>query len=134
MGTQYSDVNSLPGAAYRDYILTYADLWDHYVIYQSGQYEYTGYVWDDWGKSTLITIERQSDSGYNNRWRTSIEFDVDHKYTIIEPMYAYSTEKGEGQYYMPQNFQAASAISQLILTVVIAFVVFFRGVLIWQKR
>lgn len=133
MGTQYSDVNGLPSAAYRDYILTYADLWDHYVIYQSGQYEYTGYVWDDWGNSTLITIERQSDIGYNNRWRTSIDFNVDHTYTIIEPMYAYSTEKGDGQYYMPQNFQAASAISQLILTTVVAFVLVFRGVLL-RKR
>lgn len=127
MATQYGDVSSLPNAAYRDYILTYADLWDHYVIYQSGQYEYTGYVWDDWGNSTLITIHRESDTGYNNRWRTSIDFDVSHAYTIIEPMYAYSTEKGDGQYYMPQNFQAASAISQLILTVVVSFVLVFRG-------
>lgn len=133
MGTQYNDVSSLPSAAYRDYILTYADLWDHYIIYQSGQYEYTGYVWDDWGNSTLITIERQSDTGYNNRWRTSISFDVDHQYTIIEPMYAYSTEKGDGQYYMPQNFQAASAISQLILTTVVAFVLVFRGVLLRRR-
>lgn len=133
MGTQYNDVSSLPSAAYRDYILTYADLWDHYIIYQSGQYEYTGYVWDDWGNSTLITIERQSDTGYNNRWRTSIRFDVDHQYTIIEPMYAYSTEKGDGQYYMPQNFQAASAISQLILTTVVAFVLVFRGVLLRRR-
>lgn len=133
MGTQYNDVSSLPSAAYRDYILTYADLWDHYIIYQSGQYEYTGYVWDDWGNSTLITIERQSDTGYNNRWRTSIQFDVDHQYTIIEPMYAYSTEKGDGQYFMPQNFQAASAVSQLILTTIIAFVLVFRGVFL-RKR
>ena len=133
MGTQYNDVSSLPSAAYRDYILTYADLWDHYIIYQSGQYEYTGYVWDDWGNSTLITIERQSDTGYNNRWRTSIEFDVDHQYFIQEPMSAYSTEKGDGQYYMPQNFQAASAISQLILTTVVAFVLVFRGVLLRRR-
>lgn len=133
MGTQYNDVSSLPNAAYRDYILTYADLWDHYVIYQSAQYEYTGYVWDDWGNSTLITIKRQSDTGYNNRWRTSIQFDVDHQYTIIEPMYAYSTEKGDGQYYLPQNFQAASAVSQLILTVVVAFVLVFRGVFLRRR-
>lgn len=133
MGTQYNDVSSLPSAAYRDYILTYADLWDHYIIYQSGQYEYTGYVWDDWGNSTLITIEREPNTGYNNRWRTSINFDVDHEYFIIEPMYAYSTEKGEGQYYMPQNFQAASAISQLILTTVVAFVLVFRGVLLRRR-
>lgn len=133
MGTQYNDVSSLPSAAYRDYILTYADLWDHYIIYQSGQYEYTGYVWDDWGNSTLITIERQSDTGYNSRWRTSIDFNVDHQYFITEPMYAYSTEKGDGQYYLPQNFQAASAISQLILTTVVAFVLVFRGVLLRRR-
>lgn len=118
---------------YRDYILTYADIWDHYIIYQSGQYEYTGYVWDDWGNSTLITIERQSDTGFNNRWRTSIQYDVDHQYTIIEPMYAYSTEKGDGQYFLPQNFQAASAVSQLILTVTIAFVLMFRGVFLRRR-
>lgn len=133
MATQYQDVSSLPSATYRDYILSYADMWDHYVIYQSEQYEYIGYIWDDWGNSTLITIERQSDTGYNNRWRTSIDYDVDHNFFISEPMYAYSTEIGEGQYYMPQNFQAASAISQLILTVTIAFVLMFRGIL-WRRK
>lgn len=133
MATQYQDVSSLPSATYRDYILSYADMWDHYVIYQSGQYEYTGYIWDDWGNSTLITIVRQSDTGYNTRWRTSIDYDVDHNYFISEPMYAYSTEKGEGQYYMPQNYQAASAISQLILTVTVAFVLMFRGILCRRK-
>lgn len=134
MGTQYTDVTGLPSAVYRDYILTYADLWDHYIIYQSGQYQYTGYIWDDWNNSTLITITRQDGTGYNNRWRTDISYNVDHSYTINEPMYAYSTEKGDGQYYMPQNFQAASAMSQLILTVVIVFVMFFRGLILWQKR
>lgn len=133
MGTQYQDVSSLPSAAYRDYILTYADLWDHYIIYQSDQYEYTGYIWDDWGNSTLINIYRNNDTSYNMRWRTSITYNVDHYYTIIEPMYAYSTEKGQGQYYMPQNFQAASAISQMILTVTVVFVLMFRGILCRRK-
>lgn len=127
LGTQYQDVSSLPSAVYRDYILSYADMWDHYVIYQSDQYEFIGYVWDDWDNSTLIRIYRVSESGYNNRWRTSIQYDIKHKFTIIEPMYAYSTEKEYGQYYLPQNMQAASAISQLILTVTIIFVLMFRG-------
>ena len=134
MGTQYNEVSGLPNAAYRDYILTYADIWDHYVIYQSGQYEYTGYVWDDWGNSTLITIERENETGYNSRWRTSIAFDVQHSYTIVEPMYAYSTERGDGQYYMPQNFQATSAIAQLILTVTVAIVLVFRRIFLWLRR
>lgn len=133
MGTQYADVNGLPNAVYRDYILSFADLWDHYIIYQSDQYEYTGYVWDDWGNSTLINIYRTNDTSYNMRWRTSITYNVDHYYTIIEPMYAYSTEKGQGQYFMPQNHQAASAISQLILTVTVIFVLMFRGILCRRK-
>lgn len=127
MATQYQDVSSLPSANFRDYILSYADMWDHYVIYQSQQYEYYGYVWDDWGHSTLIRIYRTNDTGYNTRWHTSIQYDIEHEYTIVEPMYAYSTEKANGQYYMPQNFQAASAVSQLILTVTVAFVLMFRG-------
>lgn len=134
MAAQYQDVSSLPNAVYRDYILSYADMWDHYVIYQSGQYEYTGYIWDAWDNSTLIKITRTSDTGYNNRWRSDVQHDVEHQYTIIEPMYAYSTEKGEGQYYMPQNVQAASAASQLVLTVIIAFCLIFRGVFLWSKR
>lgn len=133
MATQYQDVSGLPSAVYRDYILTYADMWDHYVIYQSDQYQYIGYIWDDWGNSTLITIDRETGTGYNNRWRTDIEFNVNHSYFITEPMYAYSTEQGEGQYYMPQSFQAVSAISQLILTVTIAFVLMFRGVFLRRR-
>lgn len=133
MATQYQDVSSLPSATFRDYILSYADMWDHYVIYQSQQYEYYGYVWDDWGNSTLIRIYRTNDTGYYTRWYTLIQYDVDHAYSIVEPMYAYSTEKGDGQYYMPQNFQAASAISQIILTVTITFVLMFRGLLCSRK-
>lgn len=133
MATQYQDVSSLPSATYRDYILSYADMWDHYVIYQSGQYEYTGYIWDEWGNTKLITITREYEDGYSYRWRSDIDYDVQHSYFIIEPMYAYSTERGEGQYYMPQNHQAAAAISQLILTVTIAFVLMFRGILCRKK-
>lgn len=133
MATQYQDVSSLPSATYRDYILSYADMWDHYVIYQSGQYEYTGYIWDEWGNSKLITITREYEDGYTYRWRSDIDYDVQHSYFISEPMYAYSTERGEGQYYMPQNHQAAAAISQLILTVTIAFVLMFRGILCRRK-
>lgn len=134
MGKQYSDVNGLPSAAYRDYILSYADIFDHYVIYQSGQYEYTGYIWDALGHSTLITIARDGEgTGYNYRWRTEIDFDVDHSYTIVEPMYAYSTERGDGQYFMPQNCQATSAVAQLILTVTVAFVLVFRGLFLRRR-
>lgn len=134
MGTQYQDVTSLPSATYRDYILSYADMWDHYVIYQSEQYEYIGFIWDDWGNTKLITITRDDiGTGYNHRWRSNIEYNVQHSYTIVEPMYAYSTERDDGQYYMPQNHQAVSAISQLILTVIIAFVLMFRGVLCRRK-
>lgn len=133
MAIQYQDVSSLPSATYRDYILSYVDMWDHYVIYQSGQYEYTGYIWDEWGNTKLITITREYEDGYTYRWRSDIDYDVQHSYFISEPMYAYSTERGEGQYYMPQNHQAAAAISQLILTVTIAFVLMFRGILCRRK-
>lgn len=133
MATQYSDVSSLPSAVYRDYILTYADMWDHYVIYQSGQYEYTGYVWDDWGNSTLITITREGTTGYNNRWRSSVTEDVQHTYTIIEPMYAYSTERGDGQYYKPINADQTANIAVTVLMVIIALVLMFRRTFLWQK-
>lgn len=128
MATQYADVNSLPNSAFRDYILSYADMWDHYVIYQSGPYEYTGYIWDNWENTTLVTITRESTSGYNTRWRSDVEHDVQHTYTIIEPMYAYSTEEGQGQYYMPQNSAQVSNISMLILATIVAVVLIFRRV------
>lgn len=128
MATQYADVNSLPSATFRDFILSYADMWDHYVIYQSGQYEYTGYIWDNWDNTTLVTITRESTSGYNTRWRSDVEHDVQHTYTINEPMYAYSTEEGQGQYYMPQNSAQVSNISMLILATIVAVVLVFRRV------
>lgn len=134
MGTQYEDVSGLPSAVYRDYILTYADLWDKYVIYQSGQYEYTGYVWDNWGNSTLITITRQSDTGYNNRWRSEVEYDVKHNYFISEPMYAYSNVRGEGQYYAPENSDQILAMSSAILMTVIVVTLMFRRLFLWQRR
>lgn len=126
MAQQYAEVNGLPSAVYRDYILTYADMWDHYVIYQSGQFEYTGYVWDVWGNSTLVTITREPTTGYNNRWRSEVKHDVQHTYTIIEPMYAYSTEVGHGQYYAPQNSYQIANNSVTILVTIIAVILMFR--------
>lgn len=134
MATQYSDVTGLPNAVYRDYILTFADMWDHYVIYQSDQYQYIGYVWDDWGNSTLITINRVSSTGYNNRWRSEIEYDVQHSYTIIEPMYAYSTERGDGQYYKPLNADQTANIAVTVLMVIIALVLMFRRMFLWPRK
>lgn len=133
MATQYADVSGLPSAVYRDYILTYADMWDHYVIYQSGQYEYTGYVWDDWGNSTLITITRDTNTGYNYRWRSEIQYDVQHSYTIIEPMYSYSTEIGDGQYYKPLNSDQTANIAVTALMLIMAVVLMFRRVFLWKR-
>lgn len=133
MSTQYSDVSSLPNATYRDYILSYADMWDHYIIYQSGQYEYTGYIWDRWGNSTLIIISREGASGYNNRWRSDIEYDVDHTYTIIEPMYAYSTEKGDGQYYKPANADQTANIAVTVLMLTVVIVLMFKRCFLWKR-
>lgn len=134
MATQYSDVSGLPNAVYRDYILTYADMWDHYIIYQSGQYEYTGYVWDDWGNSTLITITRDTSTGYNYRWRSEIQYDVQHSYTIHEPMYAYSTERGDGQYYKPLNADQTANIAVTVLMITVALVLMFRRTFLWSRR
>lgn len=134
MATQYSDVSSLPSSVYRDYILSYADMWDHYVIYQSEQYAYIGYVWDDWGNSTLIEITRQDvGTGYNYRWRSSVTEGVQHTYTITEPMYAYSTEKGQGQYYKPLNADQTANIAVTVLMVIIALVLMFRRTFLWKK-
>lgn len=133
MGKQYHDVSGLPSAVYRDYILTYADMWSHYVIYQSDQYQYTGYVWDEFGNSTLVQIDRESTSGFNNRWRSTVQHDVTHEYTIIEPMYAYSTEEGQGQYYLPQNTTATMAAAQIVLTCALLLVLVFRRVFLWSR-
>lgn len=134
MATQYSDVSSLPSAVYRDFILSYVDMWDHYVIYQSEQYAYIGYVWDDWGNSTLIEITRQDvGTGYNYRWRSSVTEGVQHDYTITEPMYAYSTEKGQGQYYKPLNADQTANIAVTVLMVIIALVLMFRRTFLWKK-
>lgn len=127
MATQYSDASSLPSATYRDYVLSFVGPFDHYVIFQSGQYEYIGYVWNKWGKDVTIRIYRVGVGSYNYRWTV----DVTNSQTLVninEPMYCYSSESELGTYYMPQTVSAAGSIASLVLSCTIAVIFIFRGV------
>lgn len=132
MGTQYSEAASLPSAAYRDFILSHVGLFDHYVIYQSGQYEYTGYVWNKWGKKITIQITRSSTgTGYNNRWSSSVIEGAEHYFTITEPMYCYSTESNYGSFYVPQTVVQTGVTASCVLLGVVVVWLAFRSV--WKK-
>lgn len=134
MANQYSDATSLPSTTYRDFVLSYVGAFDHYVLFQSGQYEYTAYVWNAWGKSLEITITRTNyGTGYQNRWESEVRENRQVNYTITEPMYAYSTEQGEGVFYKTATLDAAADIAALVIAATVAVVLMFRRVFLWKK-
>lgn len=133
--SQYTSASGLPSSTYRDLVLSYVGMFDHYVLYQTAQYEYTGYVWNRWGKRLKITIYREAngDGYYNYRWRSDVQEDATVAYQIYEPMYAYSTETGEGVYYMPETHQATMATACLITCCIIAVILMWKRVFLWRN-
>lgn len=134
MASQYSDATSLPSTTYRDFVMSYVGAFDHYVLFQSEQYQYKAYVWNAWGKNIEITISRYDTStGYNSRWRSDVNENATVNYTITEPMYAYSTEQGEGVFYKTATLDAAADVAALAIAVIIAVTLMWRRLFLWKR-
>lgn len=134
MASQYSDATSLPSTTYRDYVLSYVGAFDHYVLFQSDQYQYTAYVWNAWGKSLEINITRSNvGTGYQYRWESDVQENATVNYTITEPMYVYSTEQGEGVFYKTATLDAAADVAALAIAVIIAVTLMWRRVFLWKN-
>lgn len=130
MATQYQNVNNLPSSTYRDYVLSQVGLFDRYVLYQSGQYEYTAYIWNKWGRKTVVTISRVG-ANTSYHWRSEVQENVQHSFTITEPMYCYSSNSEYGIYTPNPQLTAAGSYASMLIFVSICVIFIYRAV--WKK-
>lgn len=130
METQYL-ATSLPNSTYRDFVLSYVGPIDHYVLVQTGQYKYTGYVWNIFGKNKTIQIERHtygSGVGAYTRWETDV-YEGKTEVVVTEPLFAYSTDNDMGVYYAPSSVNSSGAIACVIVCMLITVLMVMRGIM-----
>lgn len=128
--TQYLST-SLPNSTYRDFVLSYVGPIDHYVLVQTDQYKYTGYVWNIFGKNKTIQIERHTYGiGYNQytRWETDV-YEEATEIIVTEPLYAYSTENEMGIYYAPSSVNSSGSIACVIVCMLISVLMVMKGIM-----
>lgn len=128
MITQYSDSYSTPSADIQNLIANKCSILDRYVLMQTGQYEYTGLVYNPCTKECKqYTIIRTSTSGYSNYY-TVEETSADFEYKVTNEYYVYSND-GYGKSLNLPVTESVTAYSLLIISCVLMFAVVFKGVL-----
>ena len=88
---QYSDSYSAPSSDVQNVFANKVDVLDKYVLCQTGQYEYTGLVYDRATKKTTQYIfTRSGNTSYSNSWSVSESTVDEFNYTIRNEFYCIS--------------------------------------------
>ena len=128
MITQYSDSNSSPSADIQNLIANKCSILDRYIVMQTGQYEYTGLVYNPCTKKCKeYTISRSSTSGYSTQYIVT-EKESSFDYRVTNEYYVYSND-GVGKSLDLPVTESVIAYSLLIISCVLMFAIVFKGVL-----
>lgn len=88
---QYTDAYSAPSSDVQNVFANKVDVLDKYVLCQTGQYEYTGLVYDRATKKTTQYIfTRSGNTSYSNSWSVSESTVDEFDYTISNEFYCIS--------------------------------------------
>ncbi len=128
MITQYTESYSSPSADIQNLIANKCSILDRYVLMQTGQYEYTGLVYNPCTKECKqYTISRLNSSGYSTQY-TIKETESTFDYTVTNEYYVYSND-GVGKSLDLPVTESVTAYSLLIISCILMFAVVFKGVL-----
>lgn len=128
MITQYNDGYSLPSTDIQNLIANKCSILDRYVLMQTGQYEYTGLVYNPCTKECKeYTISRVTQSGYSTYY-TITEKESEFEYTVSNEYYVFSND-GVGKSLNLPVTESVTAYSLLIISCVLMFAIVFKGVL-----
>ena len=133
MITQYSEYGSI-SADIQNLVANNVSLLDHYILMQTGQYEYKALIKNLASKEVeQITFTRNSEN-YNSRYsvkRTQVQnFD----YNVSNEYYVYSNV-GVGKSLEIPAYEGARTYGVTALTVLVFFMVVFKGALFkWLKK
>lgn len=128
MITQYADSYSNPPSDLQNIVANKVSLLDSYILFQTGQYEYTALVFNNASKMGKEYIFTRGTSNYNSYYSVSTE-DIDtFEYTVTNEYYVYSND-GVGKSLDLPVYDGVIAHALVILCCFAMFAVVFKGAL-----
>lgn len=120
--TQYTDFSTVPQQI-RDIVANRCSLLDEYILFQTGQYQYSALIHDlITGEVTRLTFSRGDNYGYY----TVTESQGEWNYTVYNEYYCYSNVRLGAALDLPV-VEGVQAHASVVLTVVLMFLVVFRS-------
>lgn len=125
---QYTESYSNPSDEMVEILASKCSILDRYILMQTGEYEYTGLVYNPCTKECKqYTFNRVNTSGYYNRY-TVTESESTFDYNVTNEYYVYSND-GYGKMIDLPVVENVTAYSLLIISCILMFAVVFKGVL-----
>lgn len=128
MINQYTESNSAPSSDIQNLIANKIALLDQYVLMQTGQYEWTGLVYNPNTKNcTEYIVKRSTSTGYNNYYTveeksSEFDFNVNNEYYVFSNV-------GYGRSLSLPVHEGVQSHSLIIICLLLLFGVVFKGVL-----
>lgn len=135
MITQYSTSYTSPSADIQGIVANSISLLDKYVLFQTGENEYTALIKNIASKDIeQIRIYRMSNTGYTNRYQVERKEVSDFRWDVSNEFYTYSN-LGFGKSLDIPSYDGALTYGVTALTTLVFFMVVFKGALFkWLKR
>lgn len=122
--TQYTDYSSVP-TTIQNIIANKCQLLDQYILFQTGQYEYTGLIHDPVTEETTAYIFTRT----NNYSQYSVRQEsVDWEYSVSNEYYCYSNV-GYGAALDLPVVEGVTAHACAVLVCALMLAIMFKGVL-----
>lgn len=123
--TQYSDYSTVP-TAIQNIVANKCQLLDQYILFQTGQNEYTALIHNPVTKETTSYIFTRSNN-YNSQY-TIRQSSADWSYNVTNEYYCYSNI-GYGAALDLPVVEGVTAHSGAVLVCVLMLAIMFKGVL-----
>lgn len=135
MITQYSTSYNSPSADIQEIVANSISLLDKYVLFQTGENEYTALIKNIASKDIeQIRIYRMTNTGYTNRYQVERKEVSDFSWNVSNEYYTYSN-CGFGKSLDIPSYEGALTYGVTALTTLVFFMVVFKGALFkWLKR
>lgn len=125
--TQYSDYGSIPQTV-RDLVANKISLLDSYILFQTGEYEYTALVNKPALGCRQYKISRVSSSGYGSYVYRMEQSAGTWEYTVNNEYYCYSNV-GYGSALSLPVVELCTAHASVIMSCALMLAIVFKGVL-----
>lgn len=133
MISQYNEIGTVPSQIQQVFAAKIS-LLDHYVMMRTGEYEYSMILKKPSGEVIVYQASRIT-SGYSNTYEIT-SYNVDeYRYTYTNEYTLISNESIGTQIDLPV-YDYVGAVSQAVFTVLIFFVILYKGLLftIFRKK